>query len=498
MDDAHTSVASCSDDTEQTQKKRDDLTLDMDLLNKMMEKCQLGPQKPWPEFVHQHPKAKQGDILLVATLDACPLPIGSRLIPAPFHKANLSKKSFKDMLINNAFAIASSHPLFGVFPIVLPVIPPMLTGVHSTFITHGMKQQLLRYEEIFKKLQEEAPDKEEFLSSERARKLRYEHQNLSRSIRTQLREERSYVVDAWEPIQSTMSIFTFYSKVIDVFRQYHGFVSTANTLEYERYTRLLTQADGALLNENQKLLENFPEEFDDFNRVIQVLKRENGFLNNPFILLDNIKQEFPPDVPFEQRCVNLITYFTISVLKNMERWILTVCDIVPECHRVLFLDTQPLPVPSDVNPTLIKLMKEQYTWIQNIRRDAYCVTWQNGTIKPVLLSPGTINSSVDHRLFYLESLRAVSRVKTSYDSTIKDAQRRASILKRSCPRHEITARSSIVMKWYPDPPSRFQPLDIFSKNTTDDTTLRPASSLTYSVFDLPNNTKPILIGDDLD
>jgi hypothetical protein len=454
-----TSSSSCSDD--QSQGKSN---LDLDLLNQMLDQCRLGPTKPWPNYIHQDPRVKNGKVLLMATLEACPLPIGSRLIPFPMHKVSLSNQAYKDALFNRAIGTASSHPLIGVFPIVLPIIPALLTGKVSTFFTHGMKLQQERYCQIFDKLYADAPDKEAFLSSEKAIKLRYEHQDLGRRLRHQLRSEREYIVESWEPIQSTISIFHFYTRIIDIVRQNRGFVSLADPQEYARYTALISEADATLIEGDKKLLENFPDQFKVFDNLIRQLKKTNSLLQDPFVLFEQIRGFFSDDVSFEESCAELIRYFTLGILKNMETWILTVCEIVPECHSGLFLTSQPLPVSSDVTPALRKQMEEQLDLIHKVRKDAMSDIWQNNQVKSFCLLPGKVHKTADHCLFFLETLRAVARVKTTYESIMVTAQRLRSVLLRETPPDLYTTHVPAIMKWYPDPDSRHQPLDVFTNH----------------------------------
>lgn len=449
----------------------------LNIVAEMLSKCQINEQKPWPDFVHASASNQNSPGIpnLIATLDICPFPASSTLIPFPFFTVDQKNNKLEEVLFNKAVGLCASIPLFAPIPILLPPLAAMLTGNPSKILSLNMKTQQERFVSIFKKLYEAAENKEEFLQSKQAKKIRFMHQELGMKIRSHERFLRRFQVQSWKPVQSSVTIFVFYSKIMDIIRQTNAFTPEENAGESERYAELIKKADRQTGILKCSQIEDI--DFGGFKHTkeaaINFLKTNNSFLKDPQTFIPLLEKRMNASVwendgqdvmDFEKEAAFFVREFTIKVLEKMEKWILIVSGIPHQFHDAISLKKQPFPIGANVDSELLKELHQQLAYIHRIRVDAYSNFWINSSMKPVLILPedSKIVSKKEKRRFLLELFEAFTRTQTSYETITNHVLQQYEIVNRRVNPSDFTSSISRDVKLYLDSPSRRQPLSIFS------------------------------------
>lgn len=451
------------------------------MITEMISKVEISAEKPWPVHIHAEPKSfGTASPKLMATIDMCPFPAHSRLMPFPFQAIGQKDTKIREILFNKAMGTCGSLPLFAPVPILLPPLAAMLTGKPSSIMTYNLKEQQQRYRGIFEKLYNDAPDKEAFLESKEAKKLRFLHQNLGMDARSHERTLRAFSVQSWNPVQSAVSIFVFYSKVMDVIRQSHGFVSESNTEEFDRYSKLIDEAEKLFQGNSTYVYDDCVTLDTCIKAAVEFLKKNSTFLlsdkeliqgvethmdrSNPFLVSEEELATLPP-INLAEKGAFIVRDFTIRTLHNMEQWIMHVCDIPSEFRDTISLTRQPPPVAANIDATLYKEMKDQADYLQQVRTDAFSTFWQSNSVKPVLFLPkGSLRdfSEKDKKTFLVKTLTTVARTRTQYLSVIDHVLRCKNVSFRKSKVDAWKPFDGNTMQWYPDAASRQQPLNVFA------------------------------------
>lgn len=451
------------------------------MITEMISKVEISAEKPWPVHIHAEPKSfGTRRPMLMATIDMCPFPAHSRLMPFPFQAIGQKDTKIREILFNKAMGTCASLPLFAPVPILLPPLTAMLTGKPSSIMSYNLKEQQQRYRDIFEKLYNDAQDKEAFLESKEAKKLRFLHQTLGMDARSHERTLRAFSVQSWEPVQSAVSIFVFYSKVMDVIRQSHGFVSESNTEEFDRYSKLIDEAE-KLFQDNSKYVYDDCVTLDTcIKAAVEFLKKNSTFLfsdkeliqgvethmdrSNPFLVSEEELAILPP-INLAEKGAFIVRDFTIRTLHNMEQWIMHVCEIPPAFRDTISLTRQPPPIGENIDAVLYKEMKDQADYLQEVRTDAFSTFWQSNKIEPVLFLPKGFFCEFpekDKKTFLVKTLTTVARTRTQYLSVIDHVLRCKNVSSRKSKVDAWKPFDGNTMQWYPDAASRQQPLNVFA------------------------------------
>lgn len=454
----------------------------VDMIAEMLSKCRIDEQKPWPDFVHIDPLTKNSlaNPRLIATLDVCPFPASSNLIPFPFFTVDQKNAQLSEVLFNKAMGVCASIPSFVPIPILLPPFAAMLTGKPNSIMLVNMKAQQRRFVSIFKKIynthfSSHDKDEETFLQTKTAKKLRFMHQELGMKIRSRERLVRKFRVQSWKPIQSSVTIFLFYSKIMDIIRQSNGFTSEENVEEFERYTALIKKAD-----EDFKILNNFQAHENQtkanpaISAAVDYLKTNSSFFKSTEAFVSPLEKKMNNAVhgdegallkSFEKEAIQFVRDFTIQTLANMECWIMHVCGIPSEFHAAISLKRQPFPIGANVDLQLLKEMEQQLFYLQKIRFDAYSTIWSNTSLKPVLFLPESSpyeTTKKEREGFLLEIFETLTRTLTSYEVIVFRVLRQSETVHTKVNREHFDSNTFHSIKWYPNSSSRFKPLSVFS------------------------------------
>lgn len=459
------------------------------LIEEMNSKCVISNTKPFPEFIHAtHDSYETDSPKLMATLDACPFPAYNRLMPFPYHAIGQKDTKLREILFNKSMGELASLILFSPIPIFLPPVAAMLTGKVSNISIANLKEQEKRYLDIFNTLYSAAENKDEFLCSEKAKKLRFLHQEMRMTIRNEERRLNNLSFQSWDPIQSSVSIFVFYSKTMDVIRQRHAFVSESDTKEFERYSTLIQTAEENLTRRFSSIMSELTENNPKVTAAMDHMK------NHIFSLINEEKFSFDLDKKVNQADHTLVTTemhhkdpsgfndlgyhvilnYTVEILAAMEKWLLSVCGIHPKFHNSVSLLRQSFPFTRDVPQSLLKEMNDQLVYIHNTRKDAFASLWSLSATKPVLILPLNHNSE-KIRSYLVQIFRALTITRTPYLSIIQRTLQCSEVSAKKVPSHYWNSNTEPLMKWYPDPSSRRQPLSVFSFSHKNDISLTSSS-----------------------
>lgn len=447
-----------------------------DLIKEMNEKCVITATKPFPDFIHATPESYQTDSpKLMATLDACPFPTYDRLMPFPFYAIGQKDTKLREILFNKSMGELASLILFSPIPIFLPPVAAMLTGKVPSNSLSNLKIQEKRYLDIFKTLYDAAPDKSDFLYSKEAEKLRFLDRELTMNIRNLSRNLEKLSIQSWDPVQSSVSIFVFYSKTMDIIRQRHGFVSESNVKEFERYSKIIADAEKELADRFSTIMDELVSNNPRAAAAIDHMKK------HVFSLINEEKFSFDLDKKVNQVDIDLLTStenpetvagfrdiachtilnFTLETLAAMEKWLLTVCGVDSKFHDSVSLLRQPSPPLHDVPESLLKEMKNQLLFIHNARKDTFASLWPVSATQPVLIFYAKHDPS-HVRAYLVQIFKALALTRTRYLAIIDNSVRCKNATSKKVSPENWTPKNEPVMQFFPDPPSRRQPLSVFS------------------------------------
>lgn len=291
----------------------------------------------------------------------------NQFIPMPEHACVEIDRKILERTVNEAWTKMAQMPFFAALIMPAPTVATMMTGHKSdeqiAIFNTAINQLSTLYDELLKRHE---GDEESFYDTEEARKIVDAALVASSKRDMLLKAHNRYKPVGWDPITSTVSVFLYYSRIIDIFS-----VSVMFTPEHMGAER---KAQQQRIDLATKIM---------YDNIDKALKRiiENPVLASAIACARNsVVGTMPLGVDYdevcpiiEQGCVD----FTYAVIAELERWILTLCGIPVELHSCLLCTAQP-----KVSFTAGKLNEDGMNWqedLRDIRKRALSHIWENYT-----------------------------------------------------------------------------------------------------------------------
>ena len=264
--------------------------------------------------------------------DRFAIPLGQNpYIPMPEHACVEIDRKILERTVGEAWAKMAKMPLFAALIMPVPTVATMMTGYKSkeqvSNFDIAIKQLDVLYGEL---LQKHGGDEASFYDTEEARKIIDAALAATSKRDILLKTYNRHVPIGWEPIASTVSVFLYYSRLIDIFSISVMFTPETLGAERKSHQQRIDLATKIMYANIDKALKNVITEPELSSAISHARHSTVGTLP--------LGIDYDTVCPLiEKGCIE----FTYAVLAEMERWILTMCGIPSELHSCLLCTAQP-------------------------------------------------------------------------------------------------------------------------------------------------------------
>lgn len=353
----------------------------MELVMRALKACELTQTTPWPPFIVDNTASQEGTVMAVH--DASPFLVAGRCIPFPTHLVADISDETKIQLFSNAMSLMAIMPLFTPIPIFVPTLAATLTGKISTYRVRSMKQQENEKNKQYARLLSGwQGDPKDFHLSKEAQKIQHDYIHMRyQRVGIEVDNDR-YTPECWKYIQSSVSIFMFYMKTINMMEQRMMFVPDHDHEMRKFYAEKIVVANRELHEGWHTLFRESVLENERFSMAVKNIQRQlvrYGFVMNwmdPEII----------QAIREGSVVDAIKYFTVGAIVQLEQWILVVTGIPKDFRHVFISTLSHMPDWSLVNPELEKELATQVDKLDVIRNFTFQSVWTPTQCGPALMA----------------------------------------------------------------------------------------------------------------
>lgn len=319
----------------------------MQALTALLDEIKIEENHGWIKAV----VTEEGKVLFDFNLFCVPV-CENRLMPFPEAACLTIDKEMTDRIAAHTWSRMAQMPLFTSLLMPAPTVATMMTGAPSRAHIEGTVKGLEGLERLYAyKLQEHGGDPVAFCQTDEARKI-IDGALLAVAKRDmQLREYKTHVPVSWEPVVSSAAVYTYYSRLIDIIT-----VTTAFTVE----------GSSTFMEQHQRIEKATTCMRENIDKAIKPLISESGLSPYLTVARNNVvgSRYLSVDVKTVSQLIERVCIsYTYSVLAEMERWLLTVCEIPSELHASLMCTAQP-----KIGLNAGKLNEDYIRWQEDLRK----------------------------------------------------------------------------------------------------------------------------------
>lgn len=264
--------------------------------------------------------------------DRIPLPLHNNpYFPFPEIACKEIDKKALDTIMGSAWAKMAKMPLFASVLMPVPTLATMLTGIKSNADVEEFENGIKELDELYvKSMNSRNMSPEEFYETEEARTILDVALMAKTKRDAQLRTHNLHVPIGWERYVSSVSIYLYYSRIIDILATTSAFTPEHAGSQWHAQQRRIDAANTIMFSSIDKTLKKIIAQ-PELSSVIT--KARHNAVGSRFLGID---YDLVYDL-IERGCFE----FTYKVLSEMERWILTICGMPIELHDTFMCTAQP-------------------------------------------------------------------------------------------------------------------------------------------------------------
>lgn len=311
---------SCSDDIDSSMSKEDALAL-------LLSMTGIQEGKGWLPAVipNEHNK-------LFFHYDRLPVPLHNNpYFPFPEMSCKAIDKKALETIIGTAWSKMAKMPLFASILMPAPTLATMLTGIKSKADVQEFEDGIKELDELYAKtMRERGMSPDEFYECEEARNI-IDVALMAKAKRdAQLRLHNIHVPIGWDFYVSSVSVYLYYSRIIDILAATSAFTPEHAGSQWHAQQKRIDVANTIMFTAIDRALKKIIAQ-PELSSMIT--KARHSAVGTRFVGID---YSLVHDL-IEQGCME----FTYKVLSEMERWILTICGIPMELHETFMCTAQP-------------------------------------------------------------------------------------------------------------------------------------------------------------
>lgn len=288
-------------------------------------------------------------------------------VPMPEHACVEMDRRILQRTVNEAWRKMAQMPLFAALIMPAPTVATMMTGFKSDENIQNLDIAINQLGALYGELMEKHEgDANSFYDTEQARGIIDAALMATSKRDVLLKTHKKHKPVGWEPITSTVSVFLYYSRLIDIFSVSVMFTPEHMSAERKTHQQRLDMATKIMYDNIDKAAKTILSD-PELSSAISCARHNTAGITPLGVDYDVVC----PIV--EKGCIE----FTYAVLAEMERWILTMVGIPSELHSCLLCTAQP-----KINFAAGKLNADGINWqedLRDIRKQALGYIWEDYT-----------------------------------------------------------------------------------------------------------------------
>jgi hypothetical protein len=342
---------SCSDDDAKMSRE--------DALAMLLSMTGIQEGRGWLAAVVPEPDGK-----LLFHYDRLQLPLHKNpYFPFPEHACRRFDKNALQLVLNTAWSKMAKMPFFASILMPAPTLATMLTGVKTKANIEELDNGIKSLDQFYADtMRERNMTPEEFYETADARKIIDMALMANAKRDAELRVHNMHVPISWDRYVTSVSIYLYYSRVVDILAATSAFTPQHAATQWHAQQKRIDVANNILFTSIDNKMKDILARPQLSAAISKAL---NSIAGSRFVGIDY--DEVDPFI--EQACIE----FTYKVLAEMERWILTICGIPMELHEMFMCTAQP-KIPLDAG----ELNEHGQHWqedLRSLRQSAISSIW---------------------------------------------------------------------------------------------------------------------------